>query len=47
LQEVTLGGLNLVSVFLAPMAEADAIVAWAIADLAVLSITRHRASVEV
>ncbi len=42
----TIGALNLFSVTLAPMAQADVIVARAFADLAALSITQHRASVE-
>ena len=43
---MTLGALNLLSVTRAPMAEADVIVARALADLAVLSIVQHRASAE-
>ncbi len=43
-RDVTLGALNLFSVTLAPMAEADVIVARAFADLATLSIVQHRAS---
>jgi GAF domain-containing protein len=46
LRDVTLGALNLLSVTRAPMAEADVIVARALADLATLSIVQHRASAE-
>jgi GAF domain-containing protein len=46
LREVTLGALNLLSVSRAPMRNADLIVARAFADLAALSISQHRASME-
>jgi GAF domain-containing protein len=46
LREATVGALNLFSVNRAPMAEADAIVARAIADLAALGVVQHRASAE-
>ena len=46
LREVTLGALNLLQDTRDPMAEADIIVARAFTDLAALSITQHRASVE-
>jgi GAF domain-containing protein len=45
-RDVTLGALNLLSVALAPMAEADVIVARAFADLATISIVQHRAGAE-
>jgi GAF domain-containing protein len=47
LREVTLGVLNMLTVSRDPMAAADLIVARAFADLAALSILRHRASIEV
>jgi AmiR/NasT family two-component response regulator len=43
---VTLGALNVLSVSQEPMADADAIVARAFADLAALSIVQHRAGAE-
>jgi GAF domain-containing protein len=46
LRDVTLGALNLLSVSRTPMGEADVIVARAFADLAALSISQHRASME-
>ncbi len=46
IRDVTVGALNLLSADQAPMAEADLIVARAFADLAALSVTQHRASVE-
>jgi GAF domain-containing protein len=45
-RDVTLGALNLLSVSRTPMREADVIVARAFADLAALSISQHRASME-
>ena len=44
LRDATLGALNLLSVTVTPVAEADLIVARAFADLAALSIVQHRAS---
>ncbi|HUY49341.1 MAG TPA: GAF and ANTAR domain-containing protein [Streptosporangiaceae bacterium] len=46
LRNVTLGALNLLSAGREPIREADAIVARAFADLAALSISQHRASME-
>lgn len=46
LRDVTLGALNLLGVSRTPMREADVIVARAFADLAALSISQHRASME-
>jgi GAF domain-containing protein len=46
LRMVTLGALNLLRVSDQPMIEADVIVARAFADLAALSISQHRASIE-
>jgi GAF domain-containing protein len=46
LRKVTLGALNLLRATREPMAEADLIVARAFADLAALSITQHRASLD-
>jgi GAF domain-containing protein len=45
-RDVTLGALNVLSVSQEPMADADAIVARAFADLAALSIVQHRAGAE-
>jgi GAF domain-containing protein len=46
LRDATLGALNLLSVAVTPVDEADLIVARAFADLAALSIVQHRASTE-
>jgi GAF domain-containing protein len=46
LRKVTMGALNLLRATREPMAEADLIVARAFADLAALSISQHRASVD-
>lgn len=45
-RETILGALNILTVSLEPMAEADRIVARAFADLAALSIVQHRATAE-
>jgi GAF domain-containing protein len=45
-RDVRLGALNVLSVSQEPMADADAIVARAFADLAALSIVQHRAGAE-
>jgi GAF domain-containing protein len=46
LRTVTLGALNLLRATRAPMAEADLVVARAFADIAALSISQHRASID-
>jgi GAF domain-containing protein len=46
LRDMTIGALNLFSVDIEPMAEQDVIVARAFADLATISILRHRATTE-
>jgi GAF domain-containing protein len=46
LRTVTLGALNLLRATREPMTEADLIVARAFADLAALSISQHRASID-
>jgi len=46
LRDTTMGALNLLSITVAPVAEADLIVARAFADLAALSIVQHQASTE-
>jgi len=46
LREKTIGALNLFSVEEAPMADANAVVARAFADLATISVLQHRASAE-
>jgi GAF domain-containing protein len=46
IRDITVGALNLLSAEQTPMDEADLIVARAFADLAALSVTQHRASVE-
>ena len=46
LRDVTLGALNLFTVTVAPVDEADIVVARAFADLAALSIVQHRASTQ-
>ena len=46
LRDTTLGAMNLLSTTAAPVAEADLIVARALADLAALSIVQHRAGAQ-